>query len=233
MQCPNCRFENAEDAQRCSRCGIVLNLRDVDLSDLQPQEPEARPQPPPSKKGWSCGIIGCVVVAVLLIGMFVISMVAAVVFPVFSRAREKAGQTSCMANLKQLQLGTLMYMQDYHEVMPSAANWCDATMPYIKNSAVFVCPEASGAAGTYAMNDAVSGQKLSAFASPAQTVCLFDSTTGWNMHGGPSLIADRHNGGANFAFVDGHVKWVASGSASSYTWSVTPPPAGSGATGGP
>ncbi len=227
MQCPNCRFENAEDAQRCSRCGIVLNLSDVDLSDLQPQEPEARPQPRARKKGFACGLAGCVLVGLILAGVFFV----AAIIPVFVRARDKARQTSCWANLNQLNLAMLMYAKDHAEVMPPASGWCDLTYPYAKNTVVYVCPAASGAVGTYAMNDAVSRQDLSAIASPEQTVLLFDSTTGWNMHGGPPLIDNRHNGGANFGFADGHSEWVDGRSTSKYTWSV-PPPAGSGATGG-
>ena len=58
------------------------------------------------------------------------------------------------------------------------------------------------------MNDALSGRKMGAIAIPAQTVSLFDSTTGWNVYGGSSLIANRHNGGANVGFADGHAKWI-------------------------
>jgi prepilin-type processing-associated H-X9-DG protein len=235
MQCPNCRFENAEGAKTCARCGIVLNLRDVDLSDLQPRDPEPKPQPPAGNKGLTCGLSACVIVALLLFGLFVIAMVGAIVTPVFFRAREKAQQTSCLSNLKQLELATVMYAQDYGSVMPPASDWCDLTYPSVKNKQVYVCPQTSGAVGSYAMNDSLSGRELSVITSPAQTVSLFDSTTGWNIHGGPSLIANRHNGGANFGFADGHVKWVNGGSASRYTWTVAavPPPTSGSTSSGP
>ena len=225
MQCPNCKFENTERAKTCARCGIVLNLRDVDLSDLQAPEPEQKPQAPAGKKGAGCGISACVIVALILVGLFVIAMLGAIVFPVFMRSREKAQMTSCLANVKQLQLGMLMYAQDYNEIFPPAGKWCDVTMPYIKNTQVYVCPLASGGVGSYAMNDGLSGRKLRAIVSPSQTVSLFDSTPGWNVYGGSSLIANRHNGGANFGFADGHAKWVNGGAASRYTWTVPAPPA--------
>ena len=207
MQCPKCQFENTERAKTCARCGTVL-----DRSGSQPQAP-AR------KRGRTCSVTGCVVAALLMILLVVIA------FPILNRMRPKARATSCLSNVKQLQLGMLMYAQDYNEVFPPAGKWCDVTMPYTKNTQIYVCPQASGGVGSYAMNDGLSGRELSAIVSPAQTVSLFDSTPGWNVYGGSSLIVNRHNGGANFGFADGHAKWMAPGSTSSCTWTVTPPPA--------
>ncbi|MFQ6098945.1 MAG: DUF1559 domain-containing protein, partial [Armatimonadota bacterium] len=51
----------------------------------------------------------------LLVVIAIIAILAAILFPVFSRAREKARQASCQSNLKQLALGFLMYAQDYDE----------------------------------------------------------------------------------------------------------------------
>ena len=51
----------------------------------------------------------------LLVVIAIIAILAAILFPVFSRAREKARQTSCLSNLKQLGLATQMYVQDYDE----------------------------------------------------------------------------------------------------------------------
>ena len=55
----------------------------------------------------------------LLVVIAIIAILAAILFPVFARAREKARQTSCLSNLKQLGLGMLMYVQDYDERFPS------------------------------------------------------------------------------------------------------------------
>ncbi len=54
----------------------------------------------------------------LLVVIAIIAILAAILFPVFARAREKARQTSCLSNLKQLSLGVLMYAQDYDERLP-------------------------------------------------------------------------------------------------------------------
>lgn len=91
----------------------------------------------------------------LLVVIAIIAILAAILFPVFARAREKARQTSCLSNVKQLGLGFLMYMQDYDEtfVPTSAAHmtnlvtagdhysiWYRAIMPYVKNDQIFICP---------------------------------------------------------------------------------------------
>lgn len=94
----------------------------------------------------------------LLVVIAIIAILAAILFPVFARAREKARQSSCLSNVKQLSVGALMYMQDYDETFwPTsavhmnnlAANdspgsiWYRAVMPYVKNEQIFVCPSDS------------------------------------------------------------------------------------------
>ena len=54
----------------------------------------------------------------LLVVIAIIAILAAILFPVFARARESARRTSCISNLKQLALGTMMYAQDYDETYP-------------------------------------------------------------------------------------------------------------------
>src|SRR5947199_6145934 len=54
----------------------------------------------------------------LLVVIAIIAILAAILFPVFSQAREKARQTSCLSNSKQLGLAYMMYLQDYDEVFP-------------------------------------------------------------------------------------------------------------------
>ncbi len=55
----------------------------------------------------------------LLVVIAIIAILAAILFPVFARAREKARQTSCLSNIKQLGLGMLMYVQDFDETLPA------------------------------------------------------------------------------------------------------------------
>lgn len=90
----------------------------------------------------------------LLVVIAIIAILAAILFPVFAQAREKARQTSCLSNLKQLGLGLAMYTQDYDETMPSAFAQNGAIngggvaevpyehqlMPYLKNTGISACP---------------------------------------------------------------------------------------------
>jgi prepilin-type N-terminal cleavage/methylation domain-containing protein len=80
----------------------------------------------------------------LLVVIAIIAVLAAILFPVFAQAREKARQTYCLSNVKQLTLGVIMYAQDYDEMLPPTQNdsfmlWPDLINPYIKNNQVRVC----------------------------------------------------------------------------------------------
>jgi prepilin-type N-terminal cleavage/methylation domain-containing protein/prepilin-type processing-associated H-X9-DG protein len=87
----------------------------------------------------------------LLVVIAIIAILAAILFPVFARARENARRASCMSNLKQMALGIMQYTQDYDERFPRAWNvygdatvrpygWADAIQPYVKSIQVFQCP---------------------------------------------------------------------------------------------
>ncbi|HID06628.1 MAG TPA: DUF1559 domain-containing protein [Armatimonadetes bacterium] len=86
----------------------------------------------------------------LLVVIAIIAILAAILFPVFARAREKARQASCQSNLKQLGIATLAYIQDYDGRFPyfrwrpsgkhSGELFPYALQPYIKNWQIFVCP---------------------------------------------------------------------------------------------
>jgi prepilin-type N-terminal cleavage/methylation domain-containing protein/prepilin-type processing-associated H-X9-DG protein len=83
----------------------------------------------------------------LLVVIAIIAILAAILFPVFAQAREKARQTACLSNTKQLALGVFMYSQDYDEILPVAGynaqcrgRWQWQIYPYVKNEQVFTCP---------------------------------------------------------------------------------------------
>ncbi|MBC8142133.1 MAG: DUF1559 domain-containing protein [Armatimonadetes bacterium] len=89
----------------------------------------------------------------LLVVIAIIAILAAILFPVFAQAREKARQTSCLSNSKQIGLGMLMYLQDSDETFPRAwyydntpsdpverYKWIDGIAPYVKNETMFTCP---------------------------------------------------------------------------------------------
>ena len=80
----------------------------------------------------------------LLVVIAIIAILAAILFPVFARARENARRSSCSSNLKQIGLGVIQYAQDYDERMPSTRmanlNWEVILQPYVKSYQVFACP---------------------------------------------------------------------------------------------
>ncbi|MBC8134327.1 MAG: DUF1559 domain-containing protein, partial [Fibrella sp.] len=87
----------------------------------------------------------------LLVVIAIIAILAAILFPVFAQAREKARQASCLSNLKQLGLGVIQYVQDYDETYPigvgegsygtnPTAHWQQAIVPYVKADGIFACP---------------------------------------------------------------------------------------------
>jgi prepilin-type N-terminal cleavage/methylation domain-containing protein/prepilin-type processing-associated H-X9-DG protein len=59
----------------------------------------------------------------LLVVIAIIAILAAILFPVFAKAREKARQTACLSNLKQIGMAVMMYVQDYDETMPFVLSW--------------------------------------------------------------------------------------------------------------
>ncbi|NLO07705.1 MAG: DUF1559 domain-containing protein [candidate division WS1 bacterium] len=86
----------------------------------------------------------------LLVVIAIIAILAAILFPVFARAREKARQSSCLSNVKQLMLGILMYSQDYDERLMMRYNgtvtnirFPNLVYPYVKNVQLFQCPSKS------------------------------------------------------------------------------------------
>ena len=90
----------------------------------------------------------------LLVVIAIIAILAAILFPVFARARENARRASCQSNLKQIGLGLMQYTQDYDETLPiiwygnadvpsGRTFWMDQVQPYVKSYQLFKCPSDS------------------------------------------------------------------------------------------
>ena len=184
----------------------------------------------------------------LLVVIAIIAILAAILFPVFARARENARRSSCQSNLKQLALGIKQYTQDYDEKYPnilaaSAPNpgtgWGLAIQPYLKSEQIFQCPSdtattpdsatielraeqpgysdyyinynlagndgggISEAALDYSSNTILHGEDTAATARASA-----NKPKGGLATGAGTATPARHLEGANYAFADGHVKFL-------------------------
>ncbi len=198
----------------------------------------------------------------LLVVIAIIAILAAILFPVFAGAREKAKQASCTSNVKQLALAALMYAQDYDDRLPRSFQhawvdppepflwWSDCVHPYAKNAQVFECPSyrmcphpreydicettfgLKWARNAYGWNQGTNASippythdrgntykspgdwvSLGDFPVPAEALRLGDTGNSgcgvpcWYVYI-PTHFPSVHSGGREYAFVDGHAKWL-------------------------
>ena len=144
----------------------------------------------------------------LLVVIAIIAILAAILFPVFARAREKAKQSSCLSNMKQIGLAVLSYAQDYDEflvrdcgyVAPTVVfdtvprvqfYWWEGLQPYMKNLQIMACPSEStrrvysgGAPDSrydidYTINWLCQGRPLPDVTEPASTIFVVEGTNNY------------------------------------------------------
>lgn len=220
----------------------------------------------------------------LLVVIAIIAILAAILFPVFARARENARKSSCQSNLKQISLGVAQYAQDNDEAYPGYyfrktfnpadgfLGWTELIQPYVKSVQVFQCPSEKQPAGPSAPSqysdyfwsanvgnplldpsanvDPYKSNTLARIQFTSNVIMLGDSGAGGTtnmascgtVNGCPTAygaglpvggdacctglgslglvtppgtetervaaVMARHLEGANYAFVDGHVKWL-------------------------
>jgi len=132
----------------------------------------------------------------LLVVIAIIAILASILFPVFARAREKARQTNCMGNVKQLGIGLMNYMNDWDETFPTGdwntqAGWVFVTdhhkvniekgslFPYIKSKAVYYClsdPLVDVNGLSYSMNRCLDKRSLSDVRFPSFTIVFMEES---------------------------------------------------------
>jgi len=136
----------------------------------------------------------------LLVVIAIIAILAAILFPVFAKVREKARQTSCLSNIKQLGLAFIQYNQDYDGHWPGGIagnsggcygynpangeaettdeSWAYQIYPYVKSTGAYACPDDSTNTGfgvtSYAHNANLTSASEAVLAAPASTVVLFE-----------------------------------------------------------
>jgi prepilin-type N-terminal cleavage/methylation domain-containing protein/prepilin-type processing-associated H-X9-DG protein len=132
----------------------------------------------------------------LLVVIAIIAILAAILFPVFAKAREKARQASCLSNQKQIGLAIMQYVQDYDETYPCTCIYAGGYVtfwnnfsltPYVKSQQVFRCPSQAsvdkhwGGIWTetaYNLNDAIGRATDSGFGLPPATLAEVKTPAG-------------------------------------------------------
>jgi len=170
----------------------------------------------------------------LLVVIAIIAILAAILFPVFAKAREKARQASCLSNTKQILIAAQSYAQDYDErfmrhcgVANPGDCWIGCLYPYAKNTQLALCPsfERNPSYG-YDLRGC-DNRKLGDFGTPSQkmmfsehdddggsylryqTCCANAGATDSHIRGHSATAGKApHNEGCNVGFVDGHGKWL-------------------------
>ena len=172
----------------------------------------------------------------LLVVIAIIAILAAILFPVFAKAREAARATSCRSNLKQCATACMMYSQDYDEYIVNSYGggnyrvnghnvyWMGMVAPYIKNTGALICPDFGNYPGepdpsnpintSYGHNHEFLGwdisgggnYKMSQASAPADTILMSDRPT-YNNGWAPFLADPDLNSGSSQI----HYEWASTG----------------------
>jgi prepilin-type N-terminal cleavage/methylation domain-containing protein len=139
----------------------------------------------------------------LLVVIAIIAILAAILFPVFARAREKARQTTCTSNQKQIATTILMYSQDHEEMLPESKSvWGDIKV----DSGVLICPtKGKSTPNGYGYFGQVSGLALGEISDPTKKPLTMDCSASDNLVVTPADIDQRHSSMQIMSFTDGHV----------------------------
>jgi len=155
--------------------------------------------PRPSKPSSQKWIIIAVVAGAAFMLLAALAIFAAILFPVFGRAKEKAQATVCLSNVKQLGVALMMYTTDYEERLPEADSWEEAVAPYIMNAEILACPVTGK---HYVFNKKLSGMDLKGLDNPQETPML------WEPARDAEGLVGPHGGRFNVGYVDGHAQMV-------------------------
>ncbi|MFQ5808696.1 MAG: hypothetical protein ACE5JM_03665 [Armatimonadota bacterium] len=135
----------------------------------------------------------------------------AALLPLIMQAKQgKAQVTSCQGNVKQLCMAAHKHAGDAGQMLPTE-QWQDQLDPYLKNRAIYACPDTPGNVIGYAINEALIGARIADVKRPSETVLFFESDQAQELpFGGPDAVTGppRHDGHVVVGFVDGHVQRV-------------------------
>ncbi len=147
----------------------------------------------------------------LLVVIAIIAILAAILFPVFARAREKARQTTCTSNQKQLVASIMMFAQDHEEGLPDMTTvWNDIK---VDNNVLVDPTKGNMYPNSYGYNSILGGTSLGSYPSPTTTLVTVDMTmpTTTNCLSNCLDIDPRHSNNFILSALDGHVQSLVAG----------------------
>ena len=140
----------------------------------------------------------------LLVVIAIIAILAAILFPVFSKAREKARQASCTSNQKQIALAVTIWIQENDEKTPPDA----ATIWGLVPAKVLICSTAGrDVSPGYGVRQGTLGKSLGSFSDASAVLLTADSEVANRLLVVPADVILRHSKGAIASFLDGHVEY--------------------------
>jgi prepilin-type N-terminal cleavage/methylation domain-containing protein/prepilin-type processing-associated H-X9-DG protein len=139
----------------------------------------------------------------LLVVIAIIAILAAILFPVFARAREKARQSTCTSNQRQIAASASMYAQDHEETMPGTATvWGDLKI----DPGVLICPsKGKSTPNGYVYSYSISSKGIGTISDPSATVLTADGASPANILATPANLDYRHSNSLIVSYADGHV----------------------------
>ncbi|MHB9026557.1 MAG: type II secretion system protein [Armatimonadota bacterium] len=148
----------------------------------------------------------------IMVVIAITTLLAGMLFVVFAKAREKARQTVCLSNQRQIGMALLMAAQDRGEVLPDAGEWQEVVNAYGVTSKLWDCPsnsaQGTASAPDYAYNGAVAGRSLGSIHDERQTFLTADSRPTVSVAESADDLDDRHSGRLVASFADGHAALV-------------------------